>query len=168
MNLEEKYQELKAKPSDVNEHFETIQKYVSPGDLVVELGVRNCVSTYALMRNRPHAIMSVDVVVPPQEKLDEVATIAEEAGVEFQFYQSDSTYFNINPIDVLFIDTLHLYSHIVKELWRHSGRTRKYILFHDSHIPEVRACIQDFLQNLDWKFAEENIAGNGLVVVKRV
>lgn len=168
MNLEEKYQELLKLPSDVNEHFETIRKYVTQGDLVLELGVRDIVSTYALMANKPSGIISVDIAVPPPKKLEEAVQIAKEAGIKFRFYNADSVYVETEPFDVLFIDTLHLYSHIVKELWRHSENTRKYILFHDSHIPEVRACIQDFLFNLHWKFEEEVTTGNGLTVLKRV
>lgn len=166
--LEEKYAELLGTPSDVNYHFETIRKYVAPGDRVVELGVRECVSTYALMINKPSALISVDIIEPSNENLDAVKAAAKEAGIDFRFYQGDSVYIDIKPIDILFLDTLHLYSQIVKELWRHSGRTSKYIIFHDSLIPEVRACIQDFLFNLDWKLVEENQEGTGLAIVERI
>lgn len=166
--LEDKYQELLKTPSDVNFHFETIRKYVSPGDKVLELGVRECVSTYALMANRPGGLISVDIVRPKKKNLDQVKKAAKEAGVAFNFLKGDSIYIDLSPIDVLFIDTLHLYSHVVKELWRHSGRTNKYILFHDSLIFEVRACIQDFLFNRDWEFVEENPNGTGLTVLGRV
>jgi len=168
MTLEEKYQELLKTPSDVNENFETIRKYVSPGDNVLELGVRECVSTYALLANKPSALMSVDIVRPPEHKLREVEQLATEAGVGFRFVQQDSVYLNKPGIDVLFIDTLHLYSHVVKELWRHAENTNKYIIFHDSFIIEVRACIQDFLFNLNWRVAEEDEHGNGLIVLKRI
>lgn len=166
--LEKKYEELLHKESDVNCHFETIRKYVKKGDLVVELGVRECVSTYALLINKPAALISVDIQDPPKENLEEVIKAAKESDIIFRFFKCDSVYADIVPVDVLFIDTLHLYSHIVKELWRHAERTRKYIIFHDSRIPEVRACIQDFLFNQNWKQEEENVEGNGLFVVKRV
>ncbi len=168
MNLEEKYQHLKATPSDVNEHFDAIRACVTPGDVVVELGVREMVSTYALMANKPRQLISLDVVSPPEQNLVDAYYYAYHAGVNFQFVQGDSTYADIKYMDVLFIDTLHLYSHVVKELWRHAGRTRKYIIFHDSKIPEVRACIQDFLFNLDWKKKEEVRLGNGLFICERV
>ncbi len=168
MNLEEKYQLLKETPSDINTHFDTIRKYVEKCDCVVELGVREMVSTYALMANRPGALLSVDVVEPPKENLDEAERIAKEAGVVFKFFKEDSVYLDVKPIDVLFIDTLHLYSQIVKELWRHAPRVQKYIIFHDSHIPEVRACIQDFLFNQEWKLVEDRTTNTGLCVVKRI
>lgn len=166
---EQKYQELKAKPSDVNEQFDTIRKYVAKGDIVVELGVREIVSSWALLANNPACLISCDVVDPPKENLDLIMKAAKEIGTEYHFALGESTNLEVNPyIDVLFIDTLHLYSQIVKELWRFSEKTRKYIIFHDSIIPEVRSCIQDFLFNTNWKFVEEHPSGTKLCVLKRV
>lgn len=166
---ETKYEELKNTPSDCNMHFETIRKYVAEGDLVVELGVRKVVSTWALLANKPKAIVSVDTVVPPEENLQEFVEAAKELGTQFKFVQGDSTVIDLEtPVDVLFVDTLHLYSHLVKELWRHSGKTRKYIIFHDYLIPEVSACIHDFLYNTNWQWAEINGEGTGLAVLKRI
>ena len=169
MKAETKYEELLNTPSDCNMHFPTIRKYVSEGDLVVELGVRNVVSTWALLANKPSTLVSVDVVHPPVANLDEVTEAAKEQGTQFGFVHQDSTVIDLGqPIDVLFIDTLHLYSHVIKELWRHSHKVRKYIIFHDYHIPEVSAAIHDFLYNTDWAWAEINAEGTGLAVLKRV
>jgi len=166
---EEKYEELLKTPSDVNMHFPTIRKYVKEGDIVVELGVRNCVSTWALLVSKPKHLISVDIVAPPFGNVLEVEQAAREQGSGFNFVQQDSINIEIKPAcDVLFIDTLHLYSHIVKELWRHAGRTKKYIIFHDYLIPEVSACIHDFLYNPDWEWQEINSEGTGLAVVKHV
>lgn len=166
--IEEKYQELLNTKSDVNAHFPLIRKSVEKGDTVVELGVRECVSTWALLAGEPAGMIGVDIVMPPQDKLDEVRKAVEAAGIGYLFAQGDSSYARFAPFDVLFIDTLHLYSHIVKELWRHSENVRKRIIFHDSNIPEVRACIQDFLFNLNWKFEAESSADTGLIVLKRI
>lgn len=168
MKIEEKYQELLKIPSDVNLCFPLIRASVEKGDKVVELGVRECVSTWALLASHPDALLSVDVVRPPETALTEVESAAKEAGIDFQFFQADSTQLRIENIDVLFIDTLHLYSHIVKELWRHSGQVKKRIIFHDWLIPEVRSCIQDFLYNVDWELEATSSESNGLAVLKRV
>lgn len=170
MNLsEQKYTELLNTPSDVNMHFPTIRKYVKEGDIVVELGVRHCVSTWALLVNKPRHLISVDIIRPPEENLLQVEEAAKEQGSSFNFILQDSTNIEIQPAcDVLFVDTLHLYSHLTKELWRHAGRTKKFIIFHDYLIPEVGACIHDFLYNPDWEWQEINGEGTGLAVVKRV
>lgn len=166
---EAKYEELLNTTSDINLHLPTIRKYVSEGDTVVELGVRTCVSTWALLVNRPKVLLSVDVVAPPQKNLEEVIEASNEIGTKFGFSQQDSIVVDFqSPVDVLFIDTLHYYSHLVKELWRHARNTRKYIIFHDYLMPDVTLCVHDFLYNSDWELAEVNEAGTGLAVVKRV
>lgn len=168
MTIEEKYQELLKIPSDVNQNFPLIRKSVEKGDRVVELGVRNCVSTWALLAGEPAALISVDVANPPQENLQEVKDAAKEAGIVFRFIQEDSLILSIETMDVLFLDTLHLYSHLMKELWRYSGGVKKRIIFHDWKIPEVRSCVQDFLYCTDWELEEVSWGSNGLAVVKRV
>lgn len=168
MMIEEKYQQLLNTSSDVNKHFPLIRKSVEKGDTVIELGVRECVSTWALLAGLPAGMVSVDIVEPPKERIDEVIKACAEANIGYKFMKEDSIYARTAPFDVLFVDTLHFYSQIVKELWRHSGNVRKRIIFHDSNIPEVRACIQDFLFNLDWRFEIESPADTGLVVLKRV
>lgn len=168
MTIEQKYQELFATPSDVNLCFPMIRGSVEPGDKVVELGVRDCVSTWALLAGRPSTLISVDVVMPPEKNLIEVGETAEKEGIKFAFIHQDSTVILISQMDVLFIDTLHLYSHVVKELWRHSEQVKKRIIFHDSKIPEVRSCIQDFLYNPNWTVENESFECNGMIVLKRV
>ena len=167
--IEAKYKELCETPSDVHFHFPTIRKYVAEGDTVVELGVRYCVSTWALLANKPKTLISVDVMRPPEKNLQEVVEAALDIGTDFNFVLGDSTQLIVEqPIDVLFIDTLHLYSQVVKELWRNAENTRKYIIFHDYGIPEVGACIHDFLYNPNWKWVEINGEGTKLAVVGRV
>lgn len=168
MKIEDKYQELLKTPSDVNENFPMIRESIAAGDFVVELGVRNCISTWALLANKPKMLISIDVIQPDEKILTEVGKAAEAEGIEFFFAKGDSTQVLIEDIDVLFIDTLHLYSHIVKELWRHSGKVKKRIIFHDWKIPEVRSCIQDFLYNTDWELEKTSMGSNGLAVCKRV
>ena len=168
MTIEEKYQELLLIPSDVNLNFPMIREAVEPGDIVVELGVRKCVSTWALLANKPQTLLSVDVVMPPEETLIEVGETAQKEGIKFRFIHNDSTQLLIPKFDVLFVDTLHLYSHIVKELWRYSEQVEKRIIFHDFRIPEVRACVQDFLYNPNWSLEKESGLCNGLAVCKRI
>lgn len=168
MIIEDKYQELFKTPSDVNLLFPLIRSSVEEGDRVVELGVRNCVSTWALLAGKPGGLISVDVVRPPEKNLQEVLKATEEAGIAFSFYQNDSTMLVVEKIDVLYLDTLHLYSHIVKELWRHSEHVNKRIIFHDYLIPEVRSCIQDFLYNTNWELEKTSFECNGLAICKRI
>jgi len=166
--IEKKYEELCNIPSDISNHLPLIRKYVSEGDSVLEMGVRYCVSTWALLANKPRLMRSIDVVSPPAENLKEVEDAAKEAGIDYQFIQADSLQVGFESADVLFIDTLHFYSHLVKELWAHSPFTRKYIILHDSRMPEMWACITDFLYNRQWELVEQDTRDTGLCVLKRI
>ena len=44
-----KFQYLKRKPSDINEHLETLSKYASDCNSIFETGVRGVVSSWALL-----------------------------------------------------------------------------------------------------------------------
>ena len=46
----DKYNQLSSSPSDINEHLPTICKYASECESVMELGVRGCVSSWALVK----------------------------------------------------------------------------------------------------------------------
>ncbi len=166
--IEAKYKELCETESDINKHLPIIRKYVSRSDIVVELGVRDCVSTWALLAGRPTNMVSVDVNVPPKENLKAVHNAAKEVGTFYKFIQCDSLNIKLFDIDVLFIDTVHLYGQLVKELWAHSPNVRKYLILHDTNIPEMRACVVDFLYNREWEIEEESYDHEGLMVLKRV
>jgi hypothetical protein len=166
--IEERYKELCEKKSDINLHLPTIRKYVTKGDVVIELGVRDCVSTWALLANKPRALASVDVVRPPEKNLKEVQLAAKKIGTDFRFELADSLNLEIQGVDVLFIDTTHTYSQLIKELWAHARNVKKYIILHDIEIPEMKACVTDFLYNTDWKVEEELKTHTGLMVLKRV
>ena len=168
MLIEDKYKQLCEIPSDSNLHLPLMRKYVAEGDTVIEFGVRYVNSTWALLANKPKKLWSVDIVRPPEEKLAEVEAAAKEQGTEFAFLLADSHHTEIDGIDILFIDTIHTYSHLVKELWAHSSRVRKYIILHDSEIPEMKACIFDFLFSPEWELAEEDKRKTGCCVLKRI
>jgi hypothetical protein len=46
--IKNRYNNLKNSPSDINEHLETLYKYATKCESIIELGVRGCVSSWAL------------------------------------------------------------------------------------------------------------------------
>ena len=59
--LNEIYEKMCEKPSDINEHLPTLKKYASECDHITEMGVRTVVSTYALMMGKPKKLISIDI-----------------------------------------------------------------------------------------------------------
>lgn len=166
--IEEKYKALCETESDINLHLPIIRKYVTKGDLVVEFGVRDIVSTWALLANNPAHLVSIDVVPPPSQNLKEIEEAAKEIGTIFEFALSDSLAVRTMGADVIFIDTIHTYSQLIKELMRHADGVKKYIILHDTEIPEMKACVTDFLYNANWDVEAVSKEHMGLTVLKRV
>jgi hypothetical protein len=102
---------------------------------------------------------------------------------DFSFVLADSLSVEIEETDLLFIDSLHVYSQLKKELELHSGKVRKYIGFHDTatwgfvdEYPEndnvgsvgLIKAIEEFLSlNKNWKIDYETHLNNGLLVIKK-
>lgn len=200
MNLQSKYELLCHTPSDIHEHLPTLRAYASECEHVTEAGVRYVVSTFALLLGKPKRLVSVDIVHPNDmvggengviKGKDEFAlatSFAIENGVDFQFVLGNTLTIDLEPTDLLFLDTLHQYNQLCLELERHSEKVRKYILLHDTQSFRYRdeenanesvirnqtdkkglqLAITEFLEShCEWELHEEYTNNNGLTVLKR-
>jgi hypothetical protein len=180
--LETIYQNKVNTKSDINEHLPTLKKYAEQCDIIVELGVRTIVSTWAFLSGFPKKLVSVDYKNPSDYKsldLPIVEEVSKEKNIEFQFILSDSRTVDIPQCDLLFIDTLHTYGQIKKELELHSSKVNKYIIFHDTETFKIKGeinnelgigpAIEEFLnQNTNWKIHEVYENNNGLTIIKKI
>jgi len=179
--IESKYKELCDKKSDINEHLPVLNKYASECDVVIELGVRWIVSTWAFLKGSPKTLISYDIKHPRAFKanLQEVLDASKTAGINFKFIQADVLKTEIPGTDLLFIDTLHTYSQLSAELKLHAHRARKYIILHDTVTFGTRGedgvgkglknALNEFLEiNPQWSIKEEYKNNNGLTVLKRL
>lgn len=178
----------KSRPHDINEHMETLFRYGIECEHITELGVRGVVTTWAFLLARPKKLVSVDVAPCPVE---DVARLAPKHGVDFEFRIADtgSPDFYIEPTDLLFIDTWHIYDQLKRELQLHGDYAKKYIIMHDTTMfgenatPENYECsvkpgperkglwyaIEEFLAaNPHWRLKERYHNNNGLTVLERV
>lgn len=179
--LEEIFIKKHITPSDINEHLPVLRKYSEECDVIVELGVRTIVSTWAFLLGTPKKLISVDIKHPNEynsKDLPLVEEISKEIGVDFNFILSDSRTVEIPECDLLFIDTLHTYNQIKKELEIHSSKVKKYMIFHDTEtfrtIGEVNGetgiwpAIEEFLlKNPEWEITEILKNNNGLTIIKK-
>jgi hypothetical protein len=167
-------------PSDINEHLPTLKKYAEECDHITEMGVRWVVSTFAFMMGKPKKLISIDI--NPVEKHGiqtiDLISLAKTAGVEFEFVLGDTTEIEIEETDFLFIDTLHTYTQLKKELALHPSKVKKYIGFHDTttfaQVGEYKEvglwpAIEEFLSsNPEWVIAEKFENNNGLTILKKI
>ena len=110
----------------------------------------------------------------------EVISISNENEIEFKFICADTRDTVIEETDLLFIDTLHNYVQLKKELELHSSKVKKYLIFHDTTTFESNGesytgekeiglwpAIEEFLQqNFNWTIHERFINNNGLTILK--
>lgn len=189
--LEENYNNYCRQGSDINEHLPTLKKYSSECDVVIEAGVRWVVSTWGLLAGLPKKIISVDVEHPDiflgEGGFERIQNIARVNGVKLEFrlnstipnhHLRETLDISNDNVDLLFIDTLHSYNQLTKELELHSQYVNKYIILHDTTEFETRdegggpglwKAIEEFVEkNKNWKIKERFTNNNGLTVLEKV
>ena len=169
-------------PGDINEHLPIIAKYSSECDTIVEMGVRFVVSTWAFLKGKPKKLTSIDIAQPPENNLNLVKQACMIENIDFSFINKSTLDIVIDECDLLFIDTLHTYQQLKRELQLHGNKAKKYLIFHDTVScgeysdengiktkPGLLAAIDEFIEeNPHWvkkKFYDNN---NGLGILERV
>ena len=162
-------------PSDINEHLPALRRYAEHNEIIVELGVRKIVSTWAFLAAKPKHLISVDITHPRDYGADlwEVEDAAREAGIEFDFVLKSSLEIDLPGHDFLFIDTLHTYEHLTAELERHHTKVKKFIAMHDTNLAgdpdNMRGAVDDFLNtHQEWTVVERFENCNGMTFLKKV
>ena len=193
LDLEKKVDELFLTPSDINEHFPAIIKYGQQCDSIIEMGVRSICSTWAWLACNPkNGLHSYDIHNPTKfgGDLQSVIDTAEAYEIKFKFTEASVLEIDIEPTDLLFLDTWHAYDQLKAELTRHHKQVKKYICFHDTttyaHHNEPTTSEHDFKGNLtqgkglwdavsefleeysnEWELVERFTNNNGFTIIKR-
>ena len=175
MTLDELYHRVVNTPGDIVEHVPTLSALAKGLDHVTEFGVRWGVSTIALLHGRPKRMVSYDIDRHPT--VTEIENAAREAGIDFTFKLESSLTCDIEPTDLLFVDTLHTYAQLLAELNRHGEKVRKHIVLHDTATfglygedggdGLLRAVDEYFSPRPEWKMAANFLNNNGLRVYTR-
>lgn len=176
-----KYETLCKTPSDIFEHLPILKKYADECDSVYELGVRSIVSTWAFVNSNCTKIISVDIRHPKVhgQSFDQVIASCAALGKTFVFIESSSLEVTTEPVDLTFIDTLHVHDLCIEELRKYSKITSKYIIMHDTKLfgesgempgtLGLNHSIRQFLnETADWYVKEKFENNNGLTVLARI
>ena len=176
-SLQAEYDHYCKEVIDLHEHMPTLKRYAQECSHITELGTRFVVSAYAFMMGKPKKLVTYDIVVHPN--IWKADSIAKENGIEFAFMERDTTNTEIEPTDLLFVDSKHSYLQVKTELALHAGKVRKYIIFHDTvsyayHDEDaptggIMPAINEFLaSHPEWKIKENYTNCNGLMIIERV
>lgn len=171
--LKQDYIDMKIQPTkwlgDSPSRFDTYTRYAQQVNSIVEFGVYTGLSTCAWLTGQPKKLRSYDITDSYLSVLDEFHHAAQQIDCDFEFAIGNSLEIDIEPCDLLFIDTVHKYDHCLAELDRHGKQAGRYIILHDpSDWPGVfQATIQWLHYNRDWHIVEHCNRGSGLLVLER-
>jgi hypothetical protein len=111
------------------------------------MGVRWVSSTWPLVYSKPKKMISYDIVTNPN--ITQVINLCNEYSIDYSFQERDVLQLEIEPTELLFIDTLHTYNQLIKELEIHSNKVSKYIVLHDTeHFGRVDEVIYKHASNV--------------------
>ena len=199
-----KYKTLCNTYLDINEHLPTLYKYAKECNSVLECGVRGCVSSwafaYGLIDNKNNITKKLilnDIEVCDIDDLLFNTKNISNLQLEYKWC-SDLDLEVSENVDLVFIDTLHVYGQLKRELEKFSKVANKYIIMHDTTIDEIygepvrlncdieymskitnytydeltkglKFALDEFLfDNNDWVIHEIFINNNGLTVLKKI
>jgi hypothetical protein len=188
--------------SDIHEHVPTLRKYASLSKTIAEFGVRGGVSTIGILKglleNNSNEKMYIGVDIDNCHQVQATNNLCNQIGINYSFLQQDSAKVVIPEVDMLFIDTWHIYGHLKRELENNHSKVKKYILMHDTTVDEWQgesircACnieqqtkdsgypveeitkglwpaIEEFLQaHPEWIMKERYTNNNGLTILERI
>jgi hypothetical protein len=161
--------------SDISAHLPFLEFISRSGQckVVTEFGTRDCYSTVAFLSGCKNVVHSYDIMVTPS--IEELQAIVDKpCDWTFHHQSSIAPETKIDPTDLLFIDSLHTYEQVTKELVRHGHYVNKYILFHDTvSFPEINKAIDEFIdyasvQYYDWWHKAYEVKFNhGLLLLEK-
>lgn len=171
------YERAKKTISDINENLHILYELAQTCNHVTEMGVRTGVSTRAFLATNCE-LVSYDTVL--NDQVTQLFNLAKSTGKQVKYIKANTLELSIEPTDLLFIDTLHNYSQLKKELELHGNKSRKYLAFHDTHTFGLKgetdrdtrgllsAVIEFVIQNPQWRFKIYKTNNNGMTVLERV
>jgi hypothetical protein len=154
---------------DMWSRIDYIQQTFAGIETITEFGPFQGCSTSAWISLKPKKFTTVDRGVSLDVDLFKRA--AEEIGVDFNFIINSDLEIEIEPCELLFIDTMHTEDHTFQELTLHANKISKYLVFHDTAEPRfgTMAGIRKWWVNHpEWveKYADQNDCG--FLVLERI
>jgi len=174
-DLVSKYMELCNTPSDINEHLPTLFKLAREANHITEMWVRTWVSTVALLAGIKQDAKMISYDKDRHPQITDIKKLANDAGKSRTFENRDVLEVEIEPTDILFIDTRHVKPQLEKELALHSSKVKKYIAMHDTTTfaekgetewhEWLRPAVEGFLKNNPERSIRERFTNNNWLTI---
>lgn len=173
--IQEHYQKILAIPSDIRLDLPILYDLATQCEHITELGTGFGNSTVALLAAQPKRLLSYDL-----RFLDSALILKPMHGItDFQLIEADDLTIQLEPTDMIFIDTYHTYLHLSQELRLHAHAAKKFIAFHDTEVfgktsedgtrPGLVTAIKEFLIRCPfWQLKSHSNIHNGLTVLQKM
>lgn len=202
VNIEAKLTNAIATRGDINEHLVFLTKLASECESILECGVRSIVSSWAfvngLTMNKSNKKQLTCSDLQKSPGAGELASACNEHVIAFNFFEGNDLDLPMQPYDLIFIDTWHIYGHLKRELAKFHPYARKYIVMHDTEVDKIdgetircgfpieqqmqssgysheeickglEPAIQEFLAtHPEWRIRNRFTHNNGLTVLERL
>lgn len=134
-----------------------------------ECGVNQGATLAAALLKQPPRVRGYDLSLAPYKPAHGLfRECASKCGIDYLVKEADSLRVQIDPVDLLYLDTLHTPKHLAAELAMHSGNVRKYIICHDTHsAPGLRDVVQKFARSSKWTIAADCRLNTGYMTLAR-
>lgn len=136
--IQSRYARLCEIPSDINEHLPVLHEYAKKCDTILECGVYEVTSSYAfasaLIGNPNGSLTMIDP--HKSEKIPMFLDVCDREGIRATFKHGSDIAVTPFEVDLLFLDTWHVYALLKRELAHWHSYVRKYILLHDTTVDE--------------------------------
>lgn len=157
-------------------HHSVLKKYAAECKVIKELGVCQGATLAGLLLSKPKKLTGIDIDdqhFAPYKSLFSDYAVANK--IEFEFVKGSSIDpLLATPVDLLHIDSYHVYDHLLKELIIHAPSVKKYIVFHDTRHTKAASgllkAIAHYITEVEqqWQIVDHYIINAGYTVIKRV
>lgn len=175
MNVMSEFRAYSGASTDISEHLGLLRGLAMDPEVkhIVEIGFRKGLSTIALCTSGKQ-VTSYDVA-----ECRPHCVSLKRAAANFSFVRGDSLEINIPECQLLHIDSLHTYKHLIAELRRHGPKSSKWIALHDTETfgkigkdgtkPGLVAAIDQFLSENEgeWTRHLHLTNNNGMTLLRR-
>ncbi len=150
-----------------------IKKQLTDCESYTELGVNQGATLATAMLEDVKKARAYDIKLDaynPAKKFFD--SYAKNNNVDYAIFEANTLKCDIEEVDLMYVDTVHRYSHLTQELARHGHKAKKYIIFHDTEIsygtPGLRVAVEEYVvKNPEWQIITDCKIDVGFMTIKR-
>ena len=175
-SLEDLYNSYMSEVDHSSWYLNELMDLAKQCETITEIGMFQGHSISAFLRTNPKKVTGYEIDMSNIRR-DVFHRLCPDETL-LDFIRGDSlTMRVIDECDLLFIDTVHRYEHVIQELNRHANQAQKFVVVHDTNYPpdhknstkKVGDAVREFVDNSNglWYHYKELTERSGMMVIAR-